>query len=556
MALKPYSGPIVNPAAEQPEPVQGPTAAQSAAGLLRDVSGSAISAGGGLIEAGAQVARKIGKNTGLDAAGTAADALAGGARATSQYGHEVQQNAAPAYREKVAGTQLSGELLDLSTWSAGKDPSLLGAASLLAQGLGSTIPTIAAGALTRGRLVPSAAVAAGVGGGFAAQGERDRVLAMSDEDLAKLPGYQQRLATMTPEQARVSLAEDAATGAFETTAPISAADVLFEVLPFTGAAQRALAGAVGPGRLARAAAGGAAGAVGEGLQEVGESAAQALGGQEVTGEQGPIFQNTLSDFALGAGVGGLLGVGGGLTSSPDAMGDTEAAPGRGAPAAEPGQVPEPAPVPVQVEDTIVDPAAGPLSRAVATTAAEELGSPVVTPVRIRTPLAEESALTAQGDQQKAFDKDQQRLARKQATDAERAPAAAANDDNGPGVPVMITLAMRRDLAGMGYNGGQIAAMKPAEAWTILQSAGAESATPAPITTASGAAGENDNGTISSDGTGQFGRGSAAADAAGPQGTAVQGGQEGGQGQEVRQEEGQGQGQGAPVRQEGGAEALI
>ena len=35
----------------------------------------------------------------------------------------------------MAGTQLSGELLDPSSWSAGKDPSLLGAASLLAANL-------------------------------------------------------------------------------------------------------------------------------------------------------------------------------------------------------------------------------------------------------------------------------------------------------------------------------------------------------------------------------------------------------------------------------------
>lgn len=545
---KRVTGALDQPAAQAlatPTPV-GPTAGQTAAGLARDFGGSAISlGGGGLLEAGAQALRA------LTPGARAADMLSGAGRAVSDYGRSLQEGASQPYRELTAGTQISGELLQPSTWDFGENPSLTGAASLLAQGLGSTVPTLATGAITRGRLAPSAAVAAGVGGGAAAQGERQRLQDMSDDEIAQLPGYQALLAeTGDAAAARAQLAEQSASSVFRHTAPVSAADVLSQVLPFTRGAQQALARAVGPGRLRRTAAGAVTGGLSEAAQEVAESAATRLGSNRVTGEELPLFEDTLENALLGAGVGGLLGAGGAVTTSREqAQAELDAAEAeraaRAAPA--PGSAPPPAPVPVEVEETIVDPADGPLSRIVATEAAAELGSPVVTPVMVSTPRADEMALQLQEEQRATFDRDQQREARRAESQRQRAQQQAANDEAaeaGRDGPLFITLAMRRDLRALGYSNTDIAAMKPADAWQILSESGAESATPA---AAAATTEEQTDGIPAADDggarAGEPGTGAAAPEGTAPEEGAAAEGQEEGQGQQGQEEGAAGPGSG-------------
>lgn len=482
MALKPLVGDLDQPAASAlatPPAQSGGTVG----GLLRDLAGSAISVGGGgLLEAGSQAVRTLAPGT------SAADMLSRAGSAVADAGRQLQEGAAPAYRERTAGTQISGELLSPSTWDFGPDPSVTGAASLLAQGIGSTVPTLLTGALTRGRLAPSAAVAAGVGGGAAAQAERDRISGMTPEQLAALPGYQDLLASgvTSPAEARARLAEQSASSVFRHTAPVSAADVLAQVLPFTRGAQAAIARAVGPGRLRRTAAGVVTGGATEAAQEVAEDAAARLGANRATGEARPLFEDTLENALLGAATGGVLSGAGALATSREAaQAELDAAERlRRAPLRDEGAPPDP--VPVQVDQTVVDPAAGPLSRIVATEAAAELGSPVVTPVVVQTPTADEQALELQAEQQQTFDRAQQRAARAAEAARQREAEQAANDDaqarEAEG-PLFISLAMRRDLRELGYQNTDIAAMKPADAWRILSESGAPSATPAaPATT--------------------------------------------------------------------------
>src|SRR5690606_791116 len=549
---KRVTGALDQPAAQAlatPTPV-GPTAGQTAAGLARDFGGSAISlGGGGLLEAGAQALRA------LTPGARAADMLSGAGRAVSDYGRSLQEGASQPYRELTAGTQISGELLQPSTWDFGDNPTVTGAASLLAQGLGSTAPTLVPGAITRGRLAPAAAAAAGVGGGAAAQGERQRLQDMGDDEIAQLPGYQALLAETGGDAAaaRAQLAEQSASSVFRHTAPVSAADVLSQVLPFTRGAQQALARAVGPGRLRRTAAGAVTGGLSEAAQEVAESAATRLGSNRVTGEELPLFEDTLENALLGAGVGSLLGAGGAVTTSREqaqaeldaAEAERAARAARAAPA--PGSAPPPAPVPVEVEETVVDPADGPLSRIVATEAAAELGSPVVTPVMVSTPRADEMALQLQEEQRATFDRDQQREARRAESQRQRAQQQAANDEAaeaGRDGPLFITLAMRRDLRALGYSNTDIAAMKPADAWQILSESGAESDTPA---AAAATTEEQTDGIPAADDggarAGEPGTGAAAPAGTAPEEGAAAEGQEEGQGQQGQEEGAAGPGSG-------------
>ncbi|HEY3434297.1 MAG TPA: LPD38 domain-containing protein [Solirubrobacterales bacterium] len=394
----------------------------------------------------------------------------------------------------------------------------------------------AAGIATRGRLIPTAAVAAGTGGGFAAQDERQRILDMPEDEIGQLPAYRELLATMTPAQARARLAEATASSAFRTTAPVSAADALTEVLPFTGAAQRALGSLVGTGRVARAATGAALGAVGEGAQEGAESAAQRLGANMATGEDRPLVEDSLANFTLGAIVGGGLGGAGGLLTSPETAAPQRTTDDTGS--ALPAQ-----PVPIQTETTVIRPTDGPLSNAVATEVAAETGSGVVTPVAVTTSTAPASALEAADDQQQTFDREQQRESRRQSAAATAQPAA--NDDRTAG-PLYISLSQRRDLRALGYDNAQIAQMRPAQAQQILLSAGADpaqfTAAPAAATTEESTDGipQPETGTERGDGDGRQRPEPATAGRAAAQGATPEGSQEGTrQGQEGQEEGPQG-----------------
>lgn len=230
---------IVDPFAAPAPAAPAKPAGVSAADFLRTGAGSVVSATGGLVRGAAEGLRSFGVES------AATKALAGGGDAIGQAGSGLQQSVSQAASREMQGSTPEGSLADLSSITLGTAPSVTGYALNAVQGLGSTVPTLATGLATRGKLAPTAAVAASMGGGFAAQDEEQRIAEMPEAELAKLPGYIERLQTMAPVDARASLAADAANAAFRYTAPVSASDALVEVLPFTGAVQKALGRLVG-----------------------------------------------------------------------------------------------------------------------------------------------------------------------------------------------------------------------------------------------------------------------------------------------------------------------
>lgn len=432
MATK-INDPFLTSGIVDPYSAAGQMAAPPEGVRLSDVAkvggGSVVQAFGGLARGAAEMVRGIAPESGLPGK------IAGVADSVSQYGGDLQRSVSKTAAERMAGSTPSGELLSPSTWSLGDAPTASGYGLNFVQGLGSTAPTLAAGALTKGKLAPTAVVAAGTGGGFAAQSEQERVAQMPEAELAKIPRYIELAKTMDAAQARAQLAQEASSSAFKYTAPVSAADALTEVLPFSGAAQRMLGRAVGTGRVARTAAGVATGAAGEAAQEVAENAAQVAGANVATGETRDPMADSFQNAVLGALVGGPINAAAAAVTSPEAAaaqqnaleaeGQPAAAPAAGTePVAAPQvqepadagteQAPEPQPVPTTVETTVVSPQDGALSKAVAIDAAEQAGTELG-PAVVTTTVADEQQLEQQASDAQAADKAAEKEAKKAAS---------------------------------------------------------------------------------------------------------------------------------------------
>ena len=421
MALKPFDGsldtPQLKPFTGQLDQPAGGEQGVSAGDFLKAGVGYVVQAVGGTVRGVAE---------GLRAAPTArsiapvADAVATAGDWLGQKGADIAGGMSQAAQRAPAGSTPQGSIADPRTWSLGEDPSVAGYALLATQGLASIVPTAVAGIASRGRLGPSAGVAAATGGGFAAQGEQQRIEDMDEASIGQLPAYQALLADgMAPQQARAQLARTAASSAFRYTAPVSAADTLVEVLPFAGAAQRALGRVVGPSRLARGAAGAVGGAAGEAAQEVAEGAAATLGANAATGESRDPLEGSLANATLGAMIGGPIGGAAGLLTPADRVGADVSEPTAGDALAAGG----PQPVQAEVQRTVINPADGPLSRSVATDAVEQAGTPVQ-PVVVTTVLADEQQL----DQQR---KAQELEARKGKQTGATAPTTPAGGGESP-----------------------------------------------------------------------------------------------------------------------------
>lgn len=483
------------PAAAIVDPYKSPAPpAQTGVGAsdyAKAFGSSAIQGAAGLVRGGAEAIRSLSPSL------PAADLIRGVSDVIGGVGTRMNESMSQPARDAMANSTPEGSIADPSSWSLGKAPTVGGYALQLVSGLGSTAPTIAAGIASRGRIAPTAAAAAGTGGGFAANDESQRVRDLPDAEIAKLPGYQERLRSMTPAQARESLALDAGNSAFRTTAPVSAADALTEVLPFTGGAQRLLGRAVGSSRVARAAAGGVISGVGEGLQEVAEQAAQTYGGDQVTGENRDLLEGSAANFALGAIVGGPLGAAGGLAQgvdgAPAVAAETAPAPAPAAPAADvigesqdaatvvtQAQPTEADPIPAQVETTIVDPQDGALSRAIAEDVAGRAGTPVG-PVEVTTVLGREEDLAAQGDQQDQINQQrtvQQKKADQVAAGSKPGKPAPAAVTEAPAAPVSIGQDTREALRARGWNEAQMRGMSPERAAQIIDAGEAPAPDPA------------------------------------------------------------------------------
>ncbi|GAA0721233.1 diguanylate cyclase domain-containing protein [Dokdonella soli] len=184
-----------------------------------------------------------------------------------------------------------------------EDPSNQnGVGHTLIRGFATTLPAIAGAAATDGALAPvaGAALFGAQAGGQALEDQRDRIRAMPADDLAKLPGYQAKIAGGTaPDAAREQLAQEAAQAAFLPAAGVGAA---FGAIPGSKPVEgaiKALSGATPTltrNFLARA----AVDAPIFGGLNAGQEAASNAGAQSVTGEQGPLLPNSLTSIAGGA----------------------------------------------------------------------------------------------------------------------------------------------------------------------------------------------------------------------------------------------------------------
>lgn len=216
-----------------------------------------------------------------------------------------------------------GNLLDPSTWSAGKAPSLEGYVHVGADVIGQVAPQVAAAVATRGQstktqLEAGAAVGASQAVGSAINEVRETLGAMTDEQLAaESPVFREMIAAgITPPDARSQLTKRAEEVAAAYVAPVAAAG---------GAATGAILGRPGeklikalPGGVAvKTAIAAALGAAEEGSEEVAEGVAQRAGLNKATGMERSLSDGTFAEFALGGVAGGGLGASRGLIRETD-----------------------------------------------------------------------------------------------------------------------------------------------------------------------------------------------------------------------------------------------
>lgn len=281
---------------------------QGVLGTLADLGKDAL---GGAVQGTGSGVRGVGEVADMDGVRQLGGALA-------DLGGRLSRSTSQEYQRAKQGSTPSGELLSPSTWSLGDDPSLMGYAGQAANVLGQFAPTVAAAVLTKGKVAPTAAVGAAVGGGAAAEQEGERILNMEDADLAKIPRFQELMAGgMTQAQAREALAAETSSSAFRAAAPLGALSAFTEGLPLTGVGQRIVSKVAGDGRIARAVTGGVGGALGEGVQESLENASSIAGANLATGEERSLAEDSFANFALGALGGGIVGTAGGLLQTPE-----------------------------------------------------------------------------------------------------------------------------------------------------------------------------------------------------------------------------------------------
>lgn len=269
------------------------------------------------------------------------------------FGTKLENTESDAAKAANAQSLVQGSLTSPSSWRLGEGASnpkawLQGAAGLVGQ----AIPMLAGGIETKGlQLAPelaakvasgaaldageaaavkaataaasrrTLATGAGIGGLQGAQGsadaEQQRIMAMTPDQLAQLPGYTQRLAQgMAPKDAQSDLAQSTAANTFAATLPVATAAGMASALPFVHGAQEALTNAAGRSVLKRMGAGAAIEAPLQGTIGMAQQAAQTGAANATTGEQNPLLGNSLAAFGGGAAAGGLFGVAGAMLHRP------------------------------------------------------------------------------------------------------------------------------------------------------------------------------------------------------------------------------------------------
>jgi hypothetical protein len=368
---RPLPGAVSDLVNARPTPTASPSNI-SASDIPKEIAAGAVQGTGAVVSGigdfGRMVARPI-VSTINDATGSQisdpVNPFATPAKAITDFGTRIAESESPAAKAAKEKDVVTGDLTDPSSLKLGegaKSPStlamkgagLLGQiAPLLAGGLEGralklapdvvkALPGIAAKleqgaalteaehaiATTAAKAASSAsaratATGAGIGGLQGAEGaaeaERDRITNMSDEDLAAVPGYSDRIGNgMTPAQARADLADAAGRGAFAATLPVATVAGAVSTAPLLHEAQGALAKVAGEGAVRRAAVGAAAEAPLQAGLSVGQGAAETAGANAETGEDRSLTENSASEAATGAALGAAFGAAGGAATRPHA----------------------------------------------------------------------------------------------------------------------------------------------------------------------------------------------------------------------------------------------
>jgi hypothetical protein len=356
--------------------------------------------------------------------------------------------------------------------------------------------------------------------------EQQRIEAMTPEQLAQVPAYQQMVARgMSPADAQKTLAAQVHEQVFNKVAPLGAVAGVTSALPLLEGSQGALASAVGTSRLKRAALGAALEAptqagVGAGMQAVQVNAAN-----QATGENRDPMADSGSTAVTGALMGAGFGVAGGLhghTAAPtgeaaaDAAGVpalptlTRPAPGSltdvaqsigglrpndagaqkaGAPPLPADTQPQPAaakaPLLAPGTPPWMDPATGEVTtpdRAQLTAALadhmvqqyQQAGHLRIDPQQITKAWGVPQSDVARARKQAvSMANDQiaenERAAMAQGQDQSTAPAAGTADQGTTAsIPFMITQGMKDELRSLGHSDAAISAMTPEQAHATLQ----------------------------------------------------------------------------------------
>lgn len=171
----------------------------------------------------------------------------------------------------------------------------------------------------RRTLATGAALGGAQGAEGSAEAERQRIEQMPEADLAKVPGYQQLLASgLSADDARAKLADQAGSGAFAAALPVALAGGVVGAAPFLRGAQEALAARAGDSLARRAAAGAAIEAPVQGVVGAGQQMAQTAGANAATGEDRSLSDGTAAAFGGGALAGALFGGAGAAAHAPGA----------------------------------------------------------------------------------------------------------------------------------------------------------------------------------------------------------------------------------------------
>lgn len=299
--------------------------ALSGTGAVVSGAGDLLTTAGAAIERGARAVLPDGAVDALKSIPAPSDLLFRPAgQQFGAMGKGVQDTKSEAAKQALEASTPSGDVLDPSSWSMGKDPSLAGYGLHGANLIGQFVPQAASLALPGGqaRLLGMAGTGGLQAGGAAGNEAQERITSTPDAELQQTSGAyrEMRESGLSEDEARLKLSGTARAAAFQGAAPVGALGGAMTNFAL-GPMQRVIGGSAGR----RFAGGLLLDAPAEGAQEVAETVAARAATNQAIDEQRSLTENTFGDAVLGA-MGGAghasLGV---VLDRPDQRGQQPAA---------------------------------------------------------------------------------------------------------------------------------------------------------------------------------------------------------------------------------------